>query len=223
MAADERAAIATKALRDIYERRTTYTDPVPWVLAPESRLLAAVQDQPGLAADILRAREGIAEHQVRLANARALTAEHEAALVDQRVKAAEKELTLIERRIDLAGQGVAVAQELVTQMKRWRDLADWGKWALTIMLGLAVVGVGVLMYFLGDDKVDGWEVALATFALALFVISPAVLLLRERPLKGVDQWMPGAKPEVPATEPKTEDKDSKAGNKKATVESAEDG
>jgi hypothetical protein len=42
------------------------------------------------------------------------------------------------------------------------------------------------VWLANQDKLNGIELSILVFVLALFVISPAVLLLLERPLKGVD-------------------------------------
>ncbi len=50
-----------------------------------------------------------------------------------------------------------------------------------------------------DAKLGGAGLALVIFVLALFAISPAVLLLLERPLKGLDSYSPTGP--APAADP----------------------
>jgi hypothetical protein len=44
-----------------------------------------------------------------------------------------------------------------------------------------------LIAIAADKQISGWSLPLAIFALAVFAASPTVLLLRERPLKGIDE------------------------------------
>jgi hypothetical protein len=50
-----------------------------------------------------------------------------------------------------------------------------------------------LIAIAADKQITGWSLPAAIFALAVFAASPTVLLLRERPLRGIDEWMPNAK------------------------------
>lgn len=58
---------------------------------------------------------------------------------------------------------------------------------------LSIAGVVYLLTYLTPHKdVSDAAIPIIIFVLALFAISPAVLLLRERPLKGLDEWSPSA-------------------------------
>lgn len=104
-------------------------------------------------------------------------------------KKAEAELAAA--RVEVTANSARAIGETVAQMQKWRGLADSGlsflKWAsIFSALGVAYV----LVFLVHGEKVDAGEGALLIFLLALFAISPAVLLLRERPLKGLDDWSP---------------------------------
>jgi hypothetical protein len=200
----ERAALAEEQLKALYGKRASYPDLLPWVLAPESQLFAAVENtkRPQFAAEMLAAREGLAAHQIALESARTEMVAQQAALLQVQVATATAEVRLVDSQVALAGTAVQAAQELVEQLRRWRALSRWGTGFLVVGTAIALVVLIELVDFVDDGKMDGWELAVGIFALALFVISPAVLLLRERPLQGLDQWMPGGKaaPPAPAAE-----------------------
>jgi len=82
-------------------------------------------------------------------------------------------------------------QEVVEGMKKWRALANWAPWFLlgTVVFSAAMAAFAMWATYKG--KIDGLELAGIVFVLALFAISPVVLLLLERPLSGLDQWSPG--------------------------------
>jgi hypothetical protein len=88
----------------------------------------------------------------------------------------------------------------------------------TVLFGIAVTGV--LVWMASDDKISEWAIPAVIFALALFAISPAVLLLRERPLKGLDEagW-PGTQPPAPSqgSEGSAGDTEPAAGSPASTV------
>jgi len=56
-----------------------------------------------------------------------------------------------------------------------------------------------LLKLMPDGKISDAAAPIIIFVLALFAISPAVLLLRERPLEGLDKWSPGG-PAAPKKE-----------------------
>jgi hypothetical protein len=168
-------------------RPRTYPDVLPWLLAPESELLSRSADPAKLADDMLRAREGIAAHQLDLGRAEIGLITQRAALLHTRVATATAEVELVPKRVELAGEAVSAAEALVKQLTRWQELSVWAIRSLVVGTVFAILVVIKLLQLVSDAKIDGWELAIALFELALFVISPPVLLIRERPLQGLDQ------------------------------------
>jgi hypothetical protein len=84
--------------------------------------------------------------------------------------------------------------ERVNHMKEWRRIAKWG---VGILIATTAVAAWALRYLLTgpveDGTMSGETFSLVVFVLALFAASPAMLLLLERPLKGLDSWSPGGK------------------------------
>jgi hypothetical protein len=169
---EQAASIAATVIPKLYAKRLEFPDHLSWLLAPEMVLLnrAPAAHQEALAEQMLRVRAGIAPHQTRLAQAKADYADKKTAV---------------------AGKLVQLLDDTHQQLQSRKRLAAWGPWMLlgtTIFAALALAAVVVM---LGMGKVDGWGAALLVFVLALFAISPAVLLINERPLQGLDKWMPG--------------------------------
>jgi hypothetical protein len=87
--------------------------------------------------------------------------------------------------------GVKLAGESLKHMKKWRSIAKIGLLVLGFTTAFSMVAVGyVLLYLAPNDDVSDAVIPIIIFVLALFAISPAVLLLRERPLEGLDKWSP---------------------------------
>lgn len=107
---------------------------------------------------------------------------------------------LEEQKIDLVDAQLAHIKEKTAHLRTWRHLGVLGG-AMLIAAGIFVGKMAweLLWHF---DGVEGnaTEFALILFVLALFAVSPAVLLLLERPLAGIDQFMPGGKAETPAAD-----------------------
>ncbi|MCV7092642.1 hypothetical protein [Mycobacterium interjectum] len=89
----------------------------------------------------------------------------------------------LQKRVDLVDQ---LKKDLVT----WRKLAWWA-------IGILLFGVATSIAFtswgfilVSDSKLKGYELTVLIFVLALVTISPPVLLLLQRPLKGMDNWSP---------------------------------
>ncbi len=86
----------------------------------------------------------------------------------------------------------ATADEIKAQTKTWGRL---------IWPAVAILVVGVFVSFMftargfdlvAKNQMKGYELIGVIFVLALTAISPAVLLLLQRPLAGIDTWSPGA-------------------------------
>jgi hypothetical protein len=71
------------------------------------------------------------------------------------------------------------------------------------------------MRALYSDRIDGYEFGVMLFALAVFAISPAVLLLLERPLAGIDKWTPSGTASEDEGDGNTKDDAAGGGDKPA--------
>jgi hypothetical protein len=129
---------------------------------------------------------------------------HEPALLERvlsaRLEYAETVRALLLQDVELGRQAVAREQEAVEllrvfrgQASKWTALATWGVGLLLVTVSFGIAMTTWLVLLAGERKISVWALPTAIFVLALFAISPAVLLIRERPLKGLDEWMPGGK------------------------------
>ena len=180
---DERDEFAKTIAEDLYSARIEYARRVGWVLAPELELLDRLDrlpKDPEVTASKTMTKEFL--------RARIDMATYESNLVEQDVEL-KKEL------LKQQSQVTQLLDEFVNHAREWRHLANTGKSFLIYLTVFATAVTGFLAYLLFDGKLDAWAFPAAVFVLALFAISPAVLLIIERPLKGIDQWMPGGKPE----------------------------
>ncbi len=136
--------------------------PDAWPMLPDRLLFESLQqtEQRSLAASILRARYGI---------------QSEAAGI-------QSELT----HLQIALVRVETAEELRKSIAQWRSLARIAPWfmAFTLLIALGLLVGSVLLTKWGS--LDGYQLSGVIFMSAVFVISPATLLLLERPLRGVD-------------------------------------
>ena len=97
-----------------------------------------------------------------------------------------------EQRVKYFEQAVAQAAEYVQQRQKWRTLADYvPKILIGTLLASVVLTIGVL-YLVSTGAMDGWQAVMVIFVLAVAAVSPAVLLLVERPLAGIDAFQPNA-------------------------------
>jgi hypothetical protein len=166
----DRRELAKSVLTALYAARQSYAERVEWVLAPELPLLSLSpkEHQKALAQRILERREQISTEDRQL--------------LEQDVE---------RKKVGIEGQRkvLAVLDEFLEHARKWRQLANWGIGLLLACVGLAIAMTIYLIVFKSD--VNQWALPAIIFALALFAVSPAVLLLLERPLKGVDEWKPG--------------------------------
>jgi hypothetical protein len=178
---EERAAFAKATADDLYKARIAYAQRVGWVVAPELELLDRLDRQP---------------QDPHVTAAKAATK----ALLETRVDTAKSEADLIRKDVELKtellkqqAQVTQLLAEFLKQAQTWRILAATGKHFLVGLTLFATAVTGFLAFLVFDGKLDPWAFPAAVFVLALFALSPAVLLMVERPLKGIDQWMPGGK------------------------------
>jgi hypothetical protein len=190
---EKRGELAAEQIPKLYADRAELARRSEWALAPELALLdlADPDERPRLACDMLKVRANLtaADARVRVSHAE---------LEATRVELEAKRVALEGRRVELAGEGVKTAEEMRRHMEKWRSLAGWAPWflATTTVFGMYAI-YRILFELMPNDKISDTAAPIAIFALAVFAISPAVLLLLERPLKGIDDWVPGggAKPE----------------------------
>jgi hypothetical protein len=144
--------------------------------------------------EVLKVRTGIAGHQLA-------AAEKETELRQQAVDMAAQNVELRKKVVEQQDVVADILKEILAHMKRWRGLADWGQ---RILIAELVVSLGFMIWLFilagQENKISDWALPAAIFALAIFAISPAVLLLLERPLKGLDEagWPGGAAPAATA-------------------------
>ena len=96
------------------------------------------------------------------------------------------------KRRQLVDQVMDANKRVLHSMDQWLDLA---KRAPAILVGTLLASIALVIEAFDltrNDKLDGLALAVIVFVLALFAISPAVLLLLQRPLAGLDKWMPGS-------------------------------
>jgi cell division septation protein DedD len=185
--AGERGEVARELLPKLYEARSAAAARAGWLVAPEMVLLdgCAEEKRPALAEELLRTRGKLTEEDTEMRKARS-------SLAAGKVDMAKQDVALAVQRVKLAEEGVKLAGELYEHMRKWRAIANWGIGILCATTIFSMLGVAyVLLKLMPDDKVSDVAAPIIVFVLALFAISPAVLLLRERPLGGLDQWSPG--------------------------------
>lgn len=97
-----------------------------------------------------------------------------------------------ERTAVQSGVETDLLREVVRGLQKWRSLAGWAPWFLlgTLIFSAALSGFGMWATYQGS--ISALDLSVLIFVLALFAISPAVLLLLERPLAGLDNWKPGS-------------------------------
>jgi hypothetical protein len=178
----EANALAKDLMPDLYALREKLASRAEWLVAPEAVLLDLVGDETKkrqLATAILATRTQ--------------TTSEDQQLRVQRVKMKEADVTLAGQRNALAATVVLMAREALEHMRKWKNLADSGIKVLWVTVGFSLLAVTYLLtYLVPGGKVSDAAIPVVIFVLALFAISPAVLLLNERPLKGLDKWAPAA-------------------------------
>ncbi|BDZ65466.1 hypothetical protein [Agromyces mangrovi Wang et al. 2018] len=144
---------------------------IAWAASSDAQLLGAVGEsrRGGIAEELLRAKYGVRRE--------------DAALASKRVEFEEQRVRLFEQLVEYS-------KEFIKQRRAWRSLSKWAPWLLLLML-LASIGLSIAVISLvGAGRIDGWQGGLLIFVLALMAVSPATLLLIERPLQGIDSWKP---------------------------------
>ncbi len=184
--ADQQGKIAEELIEGVYAERGKLAESSEWVVSPEVSLLRLVDDDKRreLAEELLRVRGEITEADGAVRAARAT-------LEQKQVDLAGKNIELADSRVALAGVGVDIAKEVLEQMRKWRSIADVGLWVLGATTTFSMLATAyILLKLMPDSQVSDVAAPIMIFVLALFAISPAVLLLRERPLEGIDKWSP---------------------------------
>lgn len=188
----DRDPLARALVSSLNESRTKFARRSEWVVAPEMVLLdACASDQ----------REDLAK---RMLEVRAALTDADKATRDATAKLAAERTALAGERVKFASKGVELAGETLKHMQKWRSIANIGLWVLGFTTAFSMAAVGyVLLYLAPNEDVSDAVIPIIVFVLALFAISPAVLLLRERPLEGLDKWSPptGTGDSTSTTEP----------------------
>jgi hypothetical protein len=194
--------LAAEQIRARYADRAEFARRSQWALSPELALLDLVTDdeeRSGLASDVLKVRANLTVNDESVRASHADLAAKRVDLEGRRVELEGKRVELEGKRVALAHEGVETAREMRRHMEKWRKLAGLAPWFLGFTTTFAMLAIAyMVLKVLPDDDVADATVPIAIFALAVFAISPAVLLLLERPLKGIDEWVPGSKPATDA-------------------------
>jgi hypothetical protein len=140
------------------------------------------EERNALARDLLHSRLALRKHE-------AARAAQEVELARAGVKAANLHTTMTQER---NAEALKLVAERRKQVQKWTQLALPGLIALAVTTVFGMAATAWLILLAGRGKISSWSLPAAIFVLALFAASPAVLLLRERPLKGIDEWKPGA-------------------------------
>ncbi len=168
---------------DTARARLAYANRASWDVAPELELLDLVDRPLGDPKRTVKQNKAseLLEERIRLAKAETDLSREDVFLKQERVKQ----------------QAIATVMlaEALKQSVAWRDLAKTGKRVLLALTVFAAVIVALLTHLLfrTTNSLDPWAYSVAVFALAVFALSPAALLIIERPLKGIDEWTPEGK------------------------------
>lgn len=81
---------------------------------------------------------------------------------------------------------IGTAKLLQQSLNQWRKLATLAPWfmGLTLLIAVVILVGGFLLAKWG--RLDGYQFSVLILMSAVFVASPATLLLLERPLRAVD-------------------------------------
>ena len=111
------------------------------------------------------------------------------------IQSEEARKQLESTRAEIAAVRVETAKALKQTIDQWRSLARIAPlfMAFTLLISIAILLGSFLLTKWGN--LDGYQFSIVIFMSAVFVLSPATLLLLERPLRGVDA---GAVPIVSA-------------------------
>lgn len=92
------------------------------------------------------------------------------------------------QRQTLFDKRVALLDATIAQLHMWHGLAQLIRKVLPWWLGFGAVVVVLLLPLIAADRVTGIEFAGILVALAVFMASPVVILLLERPLESIDKY-----------------------------------
>jgi hypothetical protein len=115
-----------------------------------------------------------------------------------RAQMERQRVRLAKVQVEAAKVSLATAEEVLKHMKRWRRLSVIAMRFMVPGFIFAALMVAALFIELDRQRISAVLVPIVIFVLAIFAISPAVLLLVERPLKGMDEY-PG-KPDATETD-----------------------
>src|SRR5919197_5598837 len=164
---DDLKAFAKETSAALYAARIAYASRVGWILAPELELLADLERRKNEPESLEKFRT----RQLLSARINLIAEEAESARQDVELK---KELV---RQQHVVGD---ILDEYRMHAYTWRTFAGVGKWFLISLTAFVTLVTGFLAFLLYDGKLAAWAFPAAVFVLAVFAISPAVLLIIER-------------------------------------------
>lgn len=95
------------------------------------------------------------------------------------------------QRVKLMEAAVAASIEVNGHLQSWRRLSYWVAPLLALTTAAAFFILWRMLKLVEGKQLDGWQLVVLIFVLALMAVSPATLLLIGRPLQGLDAWSPG--------------------------------
>lgn len=182
---ESRAACASQYVAQLVEARSIYKEEIAWMLSPEAFLF---------------------QH---------LGPNEKSAIAREILRKRSDVSDMDRERVRLLRQVVDIVAQMKSQMAFWEKLALLAPKMLIATSVFSALAVGTLFALMFLGRANPLEASVVIFALALFAASPAVLLLNERPLEGIDKWMPASG----KTESKTSDEEKK--EKKSGINAAD--
>ena len=160
---DLKKKVAEQYFQSQRERELARSRSAAWRAAPDWVLLNTADEtnaQGRLASEMLQSRYGLLTQQGQ----------------------ADMEQT----RVEIAKAGVATAESLRKGIDQWTTLAKAAPWFMWAALVISIAILGGAFLLVKWDRLSGYGFSLAIFVCALFVVSPATLLILGRPLRGID-------------------------------------
>jgi hypothetical protein len=187
-----REAIPDKAwplIEATYRQRVQSAAADAWSIAPEPQLLERLGDTPAgrMAEELLNVRLDSERQRAKLLGEQ----------VNLESALRPKKVTFEEARNVMAMHVAGMAGERLEHMQRWKQLSHLAPWFLGASFIFSALMVIVVWESVTKGQVDALAAALIIFVLAVFAAGPAVLLLLERPLEGIDKWRPAGAEDKP--------------------------
>lgn len=124
------------------------------------------------------------------------------------------------QRVQVMKNAVATSAEVNRHLGVWRFLG-WIVGPLLVLTSAAsYFFLWEMLKHVEDQGLNGWQLVVLIFVLALMAVSPATLLLIGRPLQGLDAWSPSKLDKDADTPPTDPAKDSAGGTNKEEPDAA---